>query len=130
MQKQTWGRHAWTLLAYIFLGLGTAGAMLPLLPTTPFILLAAVCATRGSETLHRKLLEHPHFGSLLSQWDERQAIPLSGKLLSALGLLFAWMTAAPRLEHPAGRAALAVGLLAVSAYVWSRPFPLEGTEEI
>ena len=124
INRGVWGRRGWILLAYMFGGLGAAGAFVPLLPTTPFVLLSAACATRGSEALHLRLLEHPRFGSILRDWEERQAIPLSGKLLSALGLLFAWVMAAPRLSTT-GQIFLAVGFLAVSAFVWSRPFPRE-----
>lgn len=122
IDKRATGSRGWTLLAYVFVGLGAAGVVLPLLPTTPFVLLAAGCATRGSETLHRRLLGHPRFGPVLRDWEERQAIPLSGKLLSALGLAFAWVMAAPRLTT-VGQVALAIGFLTVSVYVWSRPFP-------
>ena len=115
-------------MAYIFAGLGAAGAFIPLLPTTPFVLLSAACATRGSEALHRRLLEHPRFGPVLRDWEERQAIPLSGKLLSALGLLFAWVMSASRLSMT-GQFALAIGFIAVSVYVWSRPFPSSGTRD-
>lgn len=122
-RTSTWRRRSWTLLAYVFLGLALAGAMVPLLPTTPFLLLTAACATRGSERLHRWLLEHPRFGPTLHQWEERQAIPLSGKILSFLGLAFAWTASARHLESPLAQGALALGLVAVSAYVWSRPLP-------
>lgn len=115
-------------MAYIFAGLGAAGAFIPLLPTTPFVLLSAACATRGSEALHRRLLEHPRFGPVLRDWEEGQAIPLSGKLLSALGLLFAWVMSASRLSMT-GQFALAIGFIAVSVYVWSRPFPSSGTRD-
>jgi len=115
-------------MAYIFAGLGAAGAFIPLLPTTPFVLLSAACATRGSEALHRRLLEHPRFGPVLRDWEECQAIPLSGKLLSALGLLFAWVMSASRLSMT-GQFALAIGFIAVSVYVWSRPFPSSGTRD-
>lgn len=128
IDKGAWGRRGWTLMAYIFAGLGAAGAFIPLLPTTPFVLLSAACATRGSEALHRRLLEHPRFGPVLRDWEECQAIPLSGKLLSALGLLFAWVMSASRLSMT-GQFALAIGFIAVSVYVWSRPFPSSGTRD-
>ena len=115
IDKGAWGRRGWTLMAYIFAGLGAAGAFIPLLPTTPFVLLSAACATRGSE-------------ALLRDWEECQAIPLSGKLLSALGLLFAWVMSASRLSMT-GQFALAIGFIAVSVYVWSRPFPSSGTRD-
>lgn len=123
-------RLVWVGFAYLFLGLALVGIALPLLPTTPFLLLAAYCATRGSERLQRWMYEHPRFGGILRQWDERQAIPLSGKILSAAGLIAAGAMAWPRLASVPAQVALVAALLAISAYVWSRPHPVEGPSEV
>lgn len=119
-------RYVWVGFAYLFLGLALVGIVLPLLPTTPFLLLAAYCATRGSERLQRWMFQHPRFGPMLQQWDERQAIPLSGKILSAVGLIAAGVVAWPRLATVPAQVALVAALLAISAYVWSRPLPVSG----
>lgn len=63
-------------------GLGVLGAFLPILPTTPFLLLAAACYARSSETLHRKLLEHRVFGEMIREWQEHRAIPRRAKFIS------------------------------------------------
>lgn len=67
-------------------GLGVLGAFLPVLPTTPFLLLAAACYARSSETLHRKLLEHRVFGDMIREWQEHRAIPRRAKFVS-IGLI-------------------------------------------
>ncbi len=54
--------------------LGIAGIVLPLLPTTPFILLASACFMRGSPAFHRWLHEHKTFGPLLENWHKHRAI--------------------------------------------------------
>ena len=69
--------------------LGVAGIFLPLLPTTPFLLLAAFCYARSSERLHRKLLDHPRLGPYIRGYLEGRGIPLRAKI-SSLALL--WTT--------------------------------------
>jgi uncharacterized membrane protein YbaN (DUF454 family) len=61
------------------LGLGTAGVFLPLLPTVPFVLLAAFCFARSSPRLELWLLEHRHFGPHIHAWRESRSISPSGK---------------------------------------------------
>lgn len=74
------------IFAYLCAGLGIIGAFLPLLPTTPFLLLAAWAATRGSPELHRWLYEHPRFGPPLIAWEEKRAVSVGAKW-SACGLM-------------------------------------------
>ena len=62
------------LLGHLFVGLGALGIMLPILPTTPFLLLASACYLRGSERLHRKLLSHPVFGKILADYIQHRAV--------------------------------------------------------
>jgi uncharacterized membrane protein YbaN (DUF454 family) len=61
-------------------GLAAVGAFLPMLPTTPFLLLAAACFIRSSPALHRRLLANPLFGPLLAQWQRDRSVPRSAKL--------------------------------------------------
>ena len=72
------------LLGYTSLGLGFAGVFLPVLPTTPFILLSAFCFSRSSDRLHRWLSAHRTFGPLLSDWQRGGAIRPRPKAWSIL----------------------------------------------
>ena len=66
-------------LGFASLALGAAGAVLPLLPTVPFVLLAAFFFARSSPKLEARLLDHPSFGPHIRAWRERGAISRSGK---------------------------------------------------
>jgi uncharacterized protein len=70
-------------------GLGVLGIFLPLLPTTPFLLLAAWCFVRSSSRLHHWLITHPWFGDYIYYYQEYRAISLRVKV-SSLTLL--WLT--------------------------------------
>ena len=67
-------RGLFLLLGLIALALGLLGIVLPLLPTVPFILLAAFCFARSSERLHYWLMTHPWFADALTQWQEQRAM--------------------------------------------------------
>lgn len=62
------------------LALGAAGALLPVLPTTPFVLLAAACFSRSSPAFHRALRESRLFGPLLRDWEDHRSVPRAAKL--------------------------------------------------
>ncbi|WP_261815550.1 YbaN family protein [Vibrio gallicus] len=64
----------WVTAGCISLGLGILGIVLPLLPTTPFILLASACFMRGSERLHQRLLAHKVMGPIISDWQTSRSI--------------------------------------------------------
>ncbi|GAB2716279.1 YbaN family protein [Halomonas garicola] len=83
---------AWSALAYLCIGLGAAGIVLPLLPTTPFLLLALWAATKGSPRLVNWLLYHPRFGPYLYAWREQRAIPPRAKLTAYALLAFSFVT--------------------------------------
>lgn len=75
----------------ISLGLGTIGVVLPLLPTTPFLLLTAACYLRSSERLYNWLMNHRIYGTFLHNYLEHKAIALNVKI-GSISLL--WITIA------------------------------------
>jgi uncharacterized protein len=75
----------------IFLALGILGIFLPLLPTTPFLLLASACYLRGSKRLHRWLLSHGTLGAYIRAFEEGRGIPRGAKI-TALGMLWVSMS--------------------------------------
>ena len=85
----------WILLAagWLSLGLGIAGIFLPLLPTTPFLLLAAFCFSKASPRLHRWLIEHPVTGPLILDWQKNRVIRLRAKILASALLIPTILTA-------------------------------------
>lgn len=68
------------VLGLTFTALGTVGAALPLIPTTPFLLLAAACFARSSPRWHARLLESRIFGPYLRQWQHDHTVPRGAKL--------------------------------------------------
>ncbi len=77
--RPRWQRALWLLAGSLALATGVVGIVLPLLPTTPFVLLAAFCFSRGSVRLERWLLAHPRFGPMVQNWRAYRAIPLRAK---------------------------------------------------
>jgi uncharacterized protein len=78
-QRPRWQRVLWAGAGALALVTGIVGIFIPLLPTAPFVLLAAFCFSRGSERCERWLLEHPRFGPMVRDWRERRAVPLRAK---------------------------------------------------
>ena len=80
---------ALVILGVVSLGLGILGIFLPLLPTTPLLLLAAWCFVRSSPRLYDWLLNHPHLGEYIRNFREHHAIPLRVKIVS---VTLVWLT--------------------------------------
>lgn len=72
------------LIGVIAVVLAILGIFLPLLPTTPFLLLASACFVRGSERLHRWLRNNRLFGEYLRNIEDKKGIPLKGKIITLL----------------------------------------------
>lgn len=81
----------WLLISIGLLctGLGIIGIFVPLLPTTPFLLLAAACFARSSERFHTWLIEHNHLGPMISGYLDGSGIPLRAKRIA---ITLVWLT--------------------------------------
>jgi uncharacterized membrane protein YbaN (DUF454 family) len=101
--------------------LGVLGIFLPLLPTTPFLLLAAACFARGSERMHRALLGNPMFGTYLSDFEQGKGIPARGKALALLMMWSSLVLAMWRYDVLVLRLALAAIGAGVSFYLLRLP---------
>ncbi len=82
-------RYILTILGLISLGLGILGAFLPVLPTTPLLLLSAALFLRGNRRLYDWLMNHPRLGVYISNFMKHKAIPLRVKVV-AVSML--WIT--------------------------------------
>ena len=99
--RAAWQRVLWSLAGALALATGIVGIFLPLLPTTPFVLLAAACFSRGSTRCERWLLSHRTFGPMVRDWRRHRAIPRRARWLAfammAIGsVVAAWSL--PRLQ--------------------------------
>ena len=72
-------RYLLVVCGFLFVTLAAIGALLPLLPTTPFLLLASACFARSSPRFHERLKRFPLFGKYLDQWDRNRSIPKAAK---------------------------------------------------
>lgn len=80
-------RGLYLLGGVLSLGLAVAGAILPLLPTTPFLLLSSYCFARSSPSMQRWLLTHPWFGPYLRDWETHRGVRRSVKILAVVTVL-------------------------------------------
>jgi len=78
----TWLRRLLAAAGVLSLALGVLGIVLPGLPTTPFVLLAAACFAKSSPRLHARLLTNRYLGPLVRDWEAHRSIPLRIKVVS------------------------------------------------
>ena len=117
-------RWLWFCLGWVMVALGVIGALLPVMPTTIFLILAVGCFARSSPRFERKLLEHPRYGPALRLWREQGAVSRKGKAFAAGGMAFGFVMFCWG-AHPSWLLLLGVGafFIASAAYVLTRPSP-------
>jgi len=87
--RGTWIRILLIVAGTFFMGLGIVGIFVPLLPTTPFLLLAAACYARSSQRCYGWLLNNKWFGNYIRSYLERKGVPLKAKVAT---ITLLWIT--------------------------------------
>lgn len=114
-------RRAWQGLAVACVGLGGLGAVLPLVPTTPFLLLAAWAASRSSPELHEWLYRHPRYGPVLRDWRDHRALRPRVKCLALLLIAASWLIMMMTVASTPVRLLASVVMLTVAVFLATRP---------
>lgn len=111
----------WRIGALVALALGAIGLAVPVLPTVPFLIVAAWAASKSSPKLERRLLAHPRYGPHIRAWREHGAVPRRAKWFATLGMLgsatIMQLTPAPVWA----RIAAPLAMLGIAVWLWRRP---------
>lgn len=115
-------KHLLVVAGTLSLGLGIVGIFVPILPTTPFLLLSAACYARGSRRLHDWLMSRPRLGAYIRRYREGLGIPLGTKLIT-VALLWATIGFAVLVAAESAwlRVLLVVIAVGVTVHVLARP---------
>ncbi len=113
-------RHLWNAAGLVAVALGAIGVALPIMPTVPFLILAAFCFARSNPAWEARLMGHPVYGPHLVAWRERGAISRWGKIGATLAFAASiagglFLLPPPWLFLPPAIAALCL------AWLWTRP---------
>ena len=118
-------RITWLVIGLLALALGVIGIAVPLLPTTPFILLAAFAFAQSSEKLHQWLLDHNVFGPLIDNWQLHGAISRRAKVLSVVSMAALLLISLALAAPPAVNIEQLVVLGGAALFILTRPEPPE-----
>ena len=120
------GRHArigYLLLAYTATALGIAGVFLPLLPATPFLLVAVWAAPRGSQRVHDWIYDQPRFARLINDWHQQGAVPRGAKWLATLMMAASLATLILTQSHWLLVLGMSLFFACIAVFLWTRPDP-------
>lgn len=87
------------VIGLLFVGLAILGVVLPILPTTPFLLVAAACFAKSSPRMQKKLLANKTFGPLIYEWQQHRSIPRKAKRIALLTIILSVVWSAYLLQN-------------------------------
>jgi len=109
------------VFGWIFIVLGVIGIALPLLPTTPFLILSMICFSKSSDKYYHWLLRHRVFGPFLEDWKDKKIIRKSAKIKASFMIVLVFSFSIFTLKHLALKLLLLVIGICVLSFIWSRP---------
>ena len=115
-------RYVLLVAGSIFLVLGTLGIFLPVLPTTPFLLLTAACYARGSIRIYNWLMNNRYFGAYIRSWREEKRIPLRIKIF-AITMIVLTIGSSIVFVIPILAAKILTGLIGATVIIYIARFP-------
>lgn len=110
----------WRSAGLVSLGLGAVGAFLPLLPTVPFVILAAFCFARGQPAWEARLLADPRFGTHIVRWRDKGAVSRKGKIAASVAFAVSSAVSVVAAPWPWLLATPIAAVLCLS-WLWTRP---------
>jgi uncharacterized membrane protein YbaN (DUF454 family) len=116
-------RAGYLVLAYTATVFGIAGVFLPLLPATPFLLVAVWASARGSQGVHDWIYNQPQFARLINNWHEQGAVPLSAKWFATAMMLVSWSFLLWADYHWGLLLGMSLFFLCIGTFLWTRPTP-------
>ena len=117
------GRVLWLGLGMLSVALGALGVVLPLLPTTPFLLVAAFAFSRSSQRLHDWLHRHHIFGPMIDEWNRYGAINRKTKIIGVGSMIAAFALSLALKLNPVVLTIQAIALGCSALFVLTRPSP-------
>ena len=119
--RRRWPRPLLFALGWIFTALGVIGLILPLMPGTVFLILAAWCFSRSSPRFEAWLIGHPQLGPHVRLWRQTGAIARRAKYLACGSMVLSFALLTQTSAPPVALAATAICLIGAGTYVASRP---------
>ncbi len=119
-------RVVYITIAVICLAIGIAGIPLPLLPATPFLLIAAWAASRGSRRIHDWIFAQPILAKIINDWHDQGAIPLYAKWLATIMMCGSISLLVWREAHWGVVLGMLIICGASAIFLWTRPNPRKG----
>jgi hypothetical protein len=117
-----WRRWVLFALGWLFFALGLVGVFLPVLPTTPFMIVALWCFSGSSQRFHRWLFNHRLFGPPLQRWQRERVIPLPVKLVASGAMLISLGYVVLSTQAPWYACAAMAAVMAYGAwFIWRQP---------
>ena len=117
LKESLFKRRLYLALGFVALTLGIIGIPLPVLPTTPFLLLAAWCFSRSSERWHQWLLANETFGPVISNWEKRRCISMRTKIIAISSMVVVGGTSVVFAIDDDTFRFVALGLMSIGAVV-------------
>jgi len=115
-------KYFYLVMGVIFLIIGILGVFLPLLPTTPFLILAGFFFSKSSEKFHSWLMNHEYLGPPIHDWKNSGVIRKKYKIFATLMMMISVLFIVSRNKIPMiGKGSFMLVIMGVLIFIWSRP---------